>query len=147
METIVDWINKEIEELKKEAQNLLDTYWQFHIMENEARRNWGDKSMLGCRMKKANGTFYLEWYTNKWVASQDPKQKRRPLSRHLSRGRTMQYPDSTLLKHCQPWEAELVLHTEKQFSKLRIQAHYIVKARVNIGKAIKVLENNKQKNF
>lgn len=125
-------------ELKRQGEAYIDAFWKNQIRENAARPIT-DRSNLSCRMRLKGDSIYLEWYWNFWVQgkAKDGSPCRKPMSKHISRGKGYSYPIKTLLRHSAEWEYDLVVRTEEALTHIRRQNYYLAQARQAIREAAK----------
>lgn len=127
--------------LHRQAAAHVRAYWENQMYHNQ-RKPVTDRSQLSCRVRLKGDSVYPEWYWNYWVPGKNKKGEpcRRPIGKHISRGKGYSYPIQTLLRHSREWEHELVVKTEEALTLVRRQNHFLVQARQNIREAMKARE-------
>lgn len=111
------------EGLYDQAKSIQQEFWDSHWAGNQ-RVGWKERSIIGVRTRrKANGSFYITWFWNKWRRTNDDRMV--PLSQHIRQSKNGGYTQRSLLKYAQDWEADVVLDVEARLAPIRKAAKEI----------------------
>lgn len=137
IETAMQHIMATKDDLRTEAEGLIQVFGLHQFDGNKGRPNW-EKSILGVRLNKGAGhDFYAAWYRSRWF--RNSRGGMSPRSETIQKGKKYHHPVRSLKSAAKPWEVDVVLEVEDGLAVIREKMDRLKKAEIQLRNLKKTL--------
>lgn len=132
-------IRERIDELEREAKDIAEGHWDYHLKENATRKP-EDKGRLNVYVRRKKDTLEIYWATYRFMRS-SVSEKSWVKSTYLRKGKGHLYSEKALARVAKEFELDVALETEQRLGEIRYEL-------LAIGKTMRCLrEAEKRQNM
>ena len=119
------------------AEDIGKRHLEFVMAEN-AKRAWGEKSVLYVKPRLRHNTLAVTWYVVSWYGSKALKTRRMVKKVIVKPKNKYGYTMDTLLKQARAWEVAMVSEVENALIPIRREASFIAGALSKLNQVLEV---------